>query len=431
MKILVLILIQGWYIERITANFTDNYAPSLTLSQGTVYMVYPDGDFPSSGTIHLRIGNISNWWDTVLYTCSYDFPWLPAIQIDHNNKLHIIFSLAITSGLWYATNASGSWQISPLSFASDGEWPQFVLDRGNNIHLVYAIPFSGGIYYANNVGGNWEIKWNCNFGFYPSIALDSLGHVHIVFDGYNGGGGLYYVTNSSGQWTMEQIIPPYCSRLAATDIKIDYMQNIHVTYRANHESGSPIYYALGYSNNIGGWNYIELDSMIRHDSRPSLVVDKFGNVHIAYTKLPGPEIYYITNKNGVWEKFPVTSNSYWDEIYWIPSFEIDSIGYGHIVWNGYPDGVEDVFYAISDSALVKIKEKVNFSFLEKSNFFPTSNIFYKRISFLNSQKENLPFEIFTLSGRKMEISCKNFDIKNGIYFLKEKEGNKKFKIVKF
>jgi len=432
-------VIQGWYIERITYNGAENYGPSLALHQQNVYIIYPEGYFPGYGTLHLRIGNIGNWVDdTVLYSCSYDYPWHAVIRMDTNNKLHIIFSLAGTHGLWYATNVSGSWEVYPLPVGSGGDWPQFILDRGNNIHLVYGLPFPGGIYYANNVSGNWEIKWNCNFGFYPSIALDSSGYVHIVFDGAYGGGGLYHVTNSSGQWTMEQIIPPYCSRLAATDIKIDYMQNIHITYRAQHESGSPIYYALGYANNIGGWNYTELDSMIRHDSQPSLVIDKFGNVHIVYTKslASSYEMYYITNKNGLWEKSPVTSNSFFDDIYWIPSFEIDSMGYGHIVWNGYPNGWEEVFYAVSDSSLVKIEERFSYSFPFLN--FLNSNIFYKNLSPSILSGKKFAFKISTSNERKiylydvtgkriLEISPTSnhiLNLKSGVYFIGIKRNGK-------
>lgn len=437
--LVIMILTQTWSVERLTNNYVDNSYTALVEYNDLVYISYGEGTFPSDGDLHLRIGTLGNWADTILFSSGTGFPRHPTLDIEQNGNIHIVFVLGL-EGLWHATNSSGTWQISPIGFASDGVWPQIVVDN-NDVHLVCAT--SGGVSYAKYSSGTWNIEWSTNSGQRPSITLDSLGYVHIAYDG----GGIYHVTNASGSWMSELAIPSYCSRVTSPDIKVTFLGNIHIAYRADHESG-PIYYALGYADNTSGsWQYSELDSAIRLSCAPSIMTDKNSYVHIVYTKLAGaqpPEIYYITDKNSLWEKFPVTSNSWWDENYFPGAFDIDASGYGHITFSGYPEGTDEVFYAKSDSVVAGVIEE------DKDLFFPSqllsvSSIFRDKILLKFTEPLNTPVNITLYNVYGSPVFKKSFHynscvltlkdakitrLSSGIYFLSVYTGKRKLAQVK-
>ncbi|MEO0262266.1 MAG: hypothetical protein ABIM62_00915 [candidate division WOR-3 bacterium] len=440
---------QGWTVEQLTSNYKDQDHASIKVYNGDAYIAYEEGDFSgATGEIHLRIGKLFQWVkDTIIFSSNSDFLWEPCIDIENGN-IHIVFAGAFGDQLYYATNSGGTWQVYNLSFAYPAFEP-FMKVKNDTLHLVYSRPFSSGITYAKVYRGEGNIEWSCNFGFYPSLEIDSAGHIHISFDGYGGGGGIYYATNASGSWVYNQVIPPYCSRCAGTSIKLDSDGNIHIAYRANHESGTPIYYALGYAtNSSGSWTYIELDSLIRLSSWPSIFVDKNGYIHIIYTKVTGgtipPEIYYFTNKYGNWQKFYVTQNSWWDEEYTPSCFTIDESGYGWCVFAGYPiSGIGDIFCAKTDTPLVNIKEK---NLLSRSlsyvplffkdeikikipSFYVNKILIYDKIgNLVYENSSHFYSSTIYLKDKKIKILPK------GVYFLKIQEEGKeiaKFKLIKF
>lgn len=441
--LLLSFLIQTWSVEQLTYTYVDHSYSTLIEYNDLVYLAYGEGTFPSSGDLHLSIGTLNNWADTVIFSSGSGYPRQPSLDIDANGKIHIVFVVGL-GGLWYATDSSGTWQISSLSFASNGHWPQIAADHRNDVHLVYS---SGNeVVYANNSSGDWNIEWSINYSSSPSIALDYLDYVHVAYVS----GGIYHITNSSGSWVSELAVPTGGKKL---NIKVDLQGKVHIVYNVYHETGPPtIYYSLGYADNTSGsWSYTELDSSMRHTCSPSLMIDKNGFEHIMYSKLCGsedPEIYYITNKDGLWEKSPITTNSWNDDTYFRGAFDIDASGYGHATFNGFPEGSNQVFYARSDSILsiVETKDK-HFSPSSDMLFVPPiikDKILLKFKEHLNSPIDITLYNIYgspifekSLCFTSNVLTLKDAKIKrlsSGIYFLSVYTGKRRLaqaKVIKF
>ena len=176
-------------------------------------------------------------------------------------------------------------------------------------------------------------------GWLPSVAVDSLGKVHISYTregrkkiihlpghdwliySYND---IYYMSNKSGTWEKERIHEGWgwtgCCWWATrwegitSAIAIDNNDNVHIAYVVCHEGvyGDITYY-LRYKNNVGGsWNPYETiaenpvgywDVMID--------IDQNDKVHVSYIKSWGAassgDLVYITNASGSWQTQTVTT----------------------------------------------------------------------------------------------------------------------------
>ena len=67
--------------------------------------------------------------------------------------------------------------------------PAIAIDLNNHIHLVwnnYTPSYQEEIFYkkSTNGGTNWTTKrltWNSSFSMYPAIGVDSNNHIHVVW----------------------------------------------------------------------------------------------------------------------------------------------------------------------------------------------------------------------------------------------------------
>jgi len=101
-------------------------------------------------------------------------------------------------GLKYATNLSGTWQISTVDpNKENGRYNSIVIDSNNKVHMSYEDGSSNNLNYTTNVSGPWEmftIDSEEGTGSFTSIAIDSDDYIHISYYD-NAHGALKYATN--------------------------------------------------------------------------------------------------------------------------------------------------------------------------------------------------------------------------------------------
>jgi PKD repeat protein len=152
---------------------------------------------------------------------------------DTSGNSHIIY--CANDNLKHATNASGQWisevvdpEVPPWSSNYDSEVAAIALDSSGNVHIGYV--GSGMLKHAHNTGGNWTVETIDNPGSCGSvdILVDAFGFVHLSYNDLTNGV-VKYARNASGAWTTETI-GDFGDIWSETAIALDSSGHVHVVY---------------------------------------------------------------------------------------------------------------------------------------------------------------------------------------------------------
>ncbi len=230
-------------------------------------------------------------------------------------------------------------QVNPISDGYNNSYwnnansrdSSMVIDDDGNIYAVWVDEsnglWGGGIpdteimyaFYMEGIGwsnatvisdGYNDYYWNNNFSEAPSIAVDNLGNIHVVWD-----------DSTVGIW--------------GTDAEIMYV---------NYTQGVGWSNATVISDDITLWND---DNSVQ----PSIAVDNSGNIHVVWMDNTNgiwgtdAEIMYVNYTQGVgWSSATIISDGY-NNFYWNdglsqePSITVDSSGTVNVVWVDSTTGV--------------------------------------------------------------------------------------------
>lgn len=340
-------------------------------------------------------------WNTteVISTESGDDSYLPSIATDTFSNIHVAWQ-DTTNYLGSGSDADvfyKRWDASTFSWTitevvstestDNSYWPSLAVDDFGNIHVAWMddTDYTGcgtesDIFYKcwNTSSSSWTITEVVSTestaeSFYPSLAVDSSGNIHIVWSdltNYIGSGSdfdiFYKCWNaSSSVWTTTEVVSTESTGDSEfVSLAVDSFNNVHITWndRTNYAgsgSDTDIFYKR-WDASSSTWTTTEVVSTesTLSSAVPSLAVDFVGNVHIAW--------YDSTDYDGAGEfDFDIfykrwdTFTSLWTKTEFIstestsdsdsPSIAVDSVGTVHIAWLDYSDYagsglIEDIFY---------------------------------------------------------------------------------------
>ncbi len=338
----------------------------------------------------------------------------PSITVDDFGNMHVVWS-DWTSGIWggglpdteimYAFYIDGiGW--SNATVISDGYneyyWnnnysnnPSIAVDTLGNVHVVWTDTTSGiwgddsEIMYVNyTIGVRWSnvtiisdgynnFFWNDGNSVNPSITIDNLGNIHVVWSDWTSGiwgtdNEIMYVNYTIGVgWSNVTIISDGYNNFFWNDdnsqdpsITVDTSGNIHVVW-SDWTSGiwgtdNEIMY-VNYTIGVG-WSNVTVPSDGFNNyywnngssAEPSITVDIFGNVHVVWNDdtfgiwgggLLDLEIMYASYIEGIgWSNATVLSDgyngSYWNDGTSLgPSITVDTSGIVYVIWSEGTDGI--------------------------------------------------------------------------------------------
>ena len=145
---------------------------------------------------------------------------------DAGGRLHIVFQRYSQPGLWYATNPGGVWTMVKIAVTQGT--PQLAIDGSGRVYAVQTDEgASPGVHLTTNRSGSWTTVrlTSESTDRFPSIAVDSLGEVHIAF----GEASLVYLTNRLGYWVRRTI----ASSGAHPSIALDANRRVHIAYESS------------------------------------------------------------------------------------------------------------------------------------------------------------------------------------------------------
>ncbi len=261
---------------------------------------------------------------------------------------HIFVSKSTDDGATWSDMGGG-----PIENAGDYDqmYPSIAIDGDDNLHVVWRGTDTGysntQIKYSNYTGASWSSWINMQpiSGYvqnYPSIALDSSGNIHVVWEGTDAGNANTQIKYSNktvsgwSSWTNIQLISSHTQ--SKPTIVLDSSDNLHVLWHGTdltHTVNSQIKYS---NKTAPGWSFwVNIQEISDYaQSTITATVDDSDNIHAAWSgkdsgSVLKTQIKYSNRTSFGW--------SFWVNIYpdsstaqSLPSFALDSNNVPHIFW---------------------------------------------------------------------------------------------------
>ena len=130
--------------------------------------------------------------------------------------------------------------------------PAIAVDPSGDLHVAWEDPTPGNweIYYKQSTdgGSTWttsqRLTWNSGSSSSAAIAVDSSGHLHVVWnDDTPGNSAIYYKQNTDGgsTWTASQRLTWNLDSSFSPALAVDSSDNLHVVWHEDTPGNYEIY----------------------------------------------------------------------------------------------------------------------------------------------------------------------------------------------
>ncbi|MHA1301501.1 MAG: hypothetical protein ACTSO9_18925 [Candidatus Helarchaeota archaeon] len=245
-----------------------------------------------------------------------------------------------------------SWNSISIVSGDTDNWsrsPEVAVDNSGNVHIVWYDIWASTyvVFYRmwNATTKTWGSRVAISdiypYSLYPTIAVDSLGNVHVAWSNQSVSNCdiLYKKWNATHGWSTAERVTPYSSsnRAVKPQIAVDGSNTVHFVWENGSASQQNYQVFYRYWDPIGGWSTIELvtPGTSISDTYPRIAVNSSGTVHIVYqNETTGPNFYvYYRRKHpdyGWSSEILISSES--SGYSKRPQIAIDSSNNAHVVW---------------------------------------------------------------------------------------------------
>jgi BNR repeat-like domain len=258
----------------------------------------------------------------------------------------------------FAQAAQADWTpVKRLTFTSGTSWyPTIAVDFSGHIHLFWEDDTPGNleIYYKTSAdgGGTWStsrrLTWTSGASEKPAVAVDSFNNIHVVWhDDTPGNDEIYYKKSTDGGTTWSAGIrltwTPGNSQDAS--IAVDASGDIYVVWDDDTPGNDEIYYKKSTDGGFTWPTSSRLTFASGDSSLPVISVDSSGKVHLIWQdQAPGNlEIYYRRSPDGgtTWDGIQRLTWTSKDSN--VPDMAVYS-GIIYIVWYDYTYGFSELHF---------------------------------------------------------------------------------------
>ena len=230
------------------------------------------------------------WESQVLSTLSVSA--LGGLQTDASGALHVVYG-ADDGTLYHLTNASGAWQTSEIGNPGTTYLYSiyFTIDTAGSVHVTYDFYSEATenyyLGYATDASGSWELTSNVVENAEPeAIYVNAVGQVCIVWLNDDTYQILGCAVKDGSTWTNETIDQTDLD-FSNVNVSTDGSGTLHLSYSDGFEA---IKYAKGMP---GDWTVETIENTIAY-SWNDIAVDALGKVHIAYREFGNRNLKYAT-----------------------------------------------------------------------------------------------------------------------------------------
>jgi hypothetical protein len=321
-------------------------------------------DNRTGGTYGVYYKKYDGTWSAgqLIVSADYDARY-PAIAVDGYDKVHVVWEdRRHGAPELYHKYYDGAWSADErLTAAPDySAWPSLAA-HGDNLHAVWEDHRIGNweIYYKHFDGTVWGADTCLTSGdgsnILPSVAVDGSGRVHVVWCN-NSDKDLLYKMFGGVTWSSTVVLD-HGNFEGAPSLTVDPYGKIHVAW---HGLDSEIYYK---QHDGVSWQpkvRLTYDGALSHNT--SVVADAHGYVCVLFIdqREGNNELYCARHDGFDWQPEVRLTNAPDDALH--PSAAVDSQGRVHVVWRDNRFGNFEIFYrmrfpvglaSIDDSPTVK------------------------------------------------------------------------------
>jgi hypothetical protein len=304
-----------WTTKRLTWNSgNSDYPVTAVDSNNLIYALWRDNT-PSNGDIFYRksTNGGSSWTATKNITNNATYSGFPAIAIDSNNYVHIVWTELISGKLevYYkrSTDEGSTWNINKRITWNSGDsgWPGIATDSSDKIHVVWSddTPSNYEIFYKRSIdgGATWtgtkRLTYNSGESGRPICVTDSSDTVHILWD--DDTPEMYFPeifykrsTDGGSTWQGTKRLTWAYGMSWEPSIAVDSNKNIHLVWRYETPSNVEIMYKQSKDSGISWDTSKRLTWNTGLSLSPAITVTATGTIHLVwYDDTPGNyEIYY-------------------------------------------------------------------------------------------------------------------------------------------
>jgi uncharacterized repeat protein (TIGR01451 family) len=244
----------------------------------------------------------------------------PLITSDNQGNAHMAYTNYLGVGwgkLVYATNKTGEWHRDyEVTESNDIKNKSIAIDSDGHVHMIYGTGTYNdlSIMYVNNVSGNWSspalIKEHTGYCTSLTLHLDSNDKLHISYmKSWMSWDSLFYMNNTNGPWETELLAE---RSFSMTAFELDENDHVHFVYISANEyldppSFKPTYVTKSPEGNWSDPEYIDEDFLVESERFIfDLAIDKNNVPHVVYVgaTTDAPEdpgtLNYACKKEGQW-----------------------------------------------------------------------------------------------------------------------------------
>ena len=234
-----------------------------------------------------------------------------------------------------------------------------VLNPNTTYHLRAYATNSADTAYGNDLefatlqSGGWtagkRLTWNSGWSIYPAIAVNTSGHINMVWeDSTPGNFEIYYKKSTDGgaTWTANQKLTLTSGTSQFPAIAVNSAGYLHVVWQDNTLGNDEVYYKKSTDGGATWSASRRLTWNAGYSTHPTIAVNSAGHIHLVwFDNSPGNyEIYYRKSTDGgaTWSASQrLTSTSGSSEF---PVIAVDSAGHIHLVWSDNSLGNYEIYY---------------------------------------------------------------------------------------
>ena len=302
-------------MKRLTWTTNHSWRPGVAAgSGGAVVVVWEEHDNTGQGAeiFYKRSTDGGNSWGAAQrLTWTSNMSGNPAIASSPGGVIQVVWEGSQSGDPEIYTKTStddgGTWSaskrltwMSGLSFEAD-----VAVDSGNGIHVAWEDDVSGGleIYYRGSPDGGltWgtskRLTWSSDSSYFPAVAADSKGGVHVVWRGNTPANyEVFYKSSPDGgaTWMAAKRLTWATGSSEAPDLAIDSNDLIHLVWQDDAPGNAEVYHKASGDGGASWSSAARLTWTSGHSGIPALAIDSKYNVHIVwYDDASGNfEVYY-------------------------------------------------------------------------------------------------------------------------------------------
>lgn len=214
---------------------------------------------------------------------------------------------------------------------------------------------------------------NASFSLTPALAVDPAGLAHAVwYDNSAGNFDVYYASRSvDGAWSAPVNISNTPGNSYWPAIAADGLGNVHVAWE-DGSTGRDILYMAKLAGSAAWAPPVNIANSPGTSRYVALTADSEGNVHAVWQDdTPGnTDIYYATRaaSSGAWSPPAVVAATPMNS--WGPTVAVDPDRGVHVAWHDFTPGVTEIYYAYKPSAAAAWSSPVNASRTTGASYYP-------------------------------------------------------------